>query len=417
MPNASQVCSWISWTERARRLELWIEAGEDLARRARRSPGGRSASRRRRRGSARPRARGCSSSTRSAISSSAAGSTSPTSSWRDPLAQDRQAGGARRAGVTSHTRPASKRSRSRSSSASRSRGRRSEVSTSCAPAWCSALKVWKNSCSVLALLCEELDVVDEQDVDAAVGGLERLHAAAVQRADEVVGERLDGRVAGGQAVAVLVDVVGDRVQQVGLAEAGRAADEERVVGQAGHLGDRERGGVGEPVAVADHELVERQARVELLRGRRAAAPRGAGAAAPRAPRGPTISHARARTDARSRRRRSAGGRSGSRPSARTSSGASRTSVVPAELAEADPLEPDVPGGLGDGASALPSGSGARLWLDRALTRARGRASSAGPRLGVGLEERAANGPEREHSKGSGGRSHGLSGASANRVRM
>ena len=146
-----------------------------------------------------------------------------------------------------------------------SRGRRSEVSTSWAPAWCSALKVWKNSCSVLALLCEELDVVDEQDVDAAVGGLERVHAAAVERADEVVGEGLDGRVAGGQAAAVLVDVVGDRVQQVGLAEPGRAADEERVVGQAGHLGDGERGRVGEPVAVADHELVEGQARVELLR--------------------------------------------------------------------------------------------------------------------------------------------------------
>ena len=76
-----------------------------------------------------------------------------------------------------------------------SRGSRSEVSTSCAPAWCSALNVWKNSCSVLALLCEELDVVDEQDVDAAVGGLEGVDAAAVERADEVVGERLDRRVA------------------------------------------------------------------------------------------------------------------------------------------------------------------------------------------------------------------------------
>ena len=57
-----------------------------------------------------------------------------------------------RAARTSHTRPASKRSRSRSSSASMSRGRRSEVSTSWAPAACSALNVWKNSCSVLALL-------------------------------------------------------------------------------------------------------------------------------------------------------------------------------------------------------------------------------------------------------------------------
>ena len=89
------------------------------------------------------------------------------------------------------------------------------------------------------------------------------------RADEVVGEGLDGRVAHGQPAAVLGDVVGDRVQQVGLAEPGRAADEERVVGQARQLGHGQGGGVREPVAVADHELVERQARVELLGGGRA----------------------------------------------------------------------------------------------------------------------------------------------------
>ena len=100
------------------------------------------------------------------------------------LAQDRAGAWRASGGRTSVTRPASKRSRRRSSSASRSRGRRSEVRTSWAPAPCSALKVWKNSCSVRALLCEELDVVDEQDVDAAVGGLEGLDRAGVERADE-----------------------------------------------------------------------------------------------------------------------------------------------------------------------------------------------------------------------------------------
>ena len=61
-----------------------------------------------------------------------------------------------------------------------------------------------------------------------------------------------------QAGAVGEQEVGDRAQQVGLADARRAADEERVVGLRGHLGDGQRGGVGEPVAVADHELVEGQ---------------------------------------------------------------------------------------------------------------------------------------------------------------
>ena len=62
---------------------------------------------------------------------------------------------------------------------------------------------------------------------------------------------------------MLADVVADRVQQVRLAEAGRAVEEERVVGLAGQLGDGERGGVGEAVAVADDELVERELGVKL----------------------------------------------------------------------------------------------------------------------------------------------------------
>jgi hypothetical protein len=66
----------------------------------------------------------------------------------------------------------------------------------------------------------------------------------------------------GQPVAVGGDVVGDRVQQVRLAEPGRAADEERVVGERRHLGNGQRGAVGEAIGVADDELVEREAGVE-----------------------------------------------------------------------------------------------------------------------------------------------------------
>ena len=112
------------------------------------------------------------------------------------------------------------------------------------------------------LALEELDVVDEEDADAPVHGLEGLERAGVQRAHELVGEGLGGRVEDAEPVAVVGDVVGDRVQEMRLAEAGRAADEERVVREARHLGDREGGGVGEAVRVADHELVEREAGIE-----------------------------------------------------------------------------------------------------------------------------------------------------------
>jgi hypothetical protein len=41
--------------------------------------------------------------------------------------------------------------------------------------------------------------------------------------------------------------VADRVQQVRLAQPGLAVDEQRVVRLGRRLGDRDRGGVGEPV--------------------------------------------------------------------------------------------------------------------------------------------------------------------------
>ena len=74
----------------------------------------------------------------------------------------------RSGGAMSATSPDSKRSRSRSSSASRSRGRRSEVRTS----WRAGLVEGVEGVEELllgpGLAREELDVVDEQDVGAAV---------------------------------------------------------------------------------------------------------------------------------------------------------------------------------------------------------------------------------------------------------
>ena len=73
----------------------------------------------------------------------------------------------------------------------------------------------------LGLAGQELHVVDEEHVDVAVGLLEGVERALAQRRDEVVGERLDGRVAHLRAAAEGLDVVADGVQEVGLAEPGR----------------------------------------------------------------------------------------------------------------------------------------------------------------------------------------------------
>ena len=112
------------------------------------------------------------------------------------------------------------------------------------------------------LVLQELDVVDEQDVDVAVAPLEAVGLVVADRVDEVVGELLGAHVAhpgpGEQARAV----VADRVQQVGLAQAGLAVDEQRVVRLGRRLGDGDRGRVREPVARADDEGLERVLRVE-----------------------------------------------------------------------------------------------------------------------------------------------------------
>ena len=115
------------------------------------------------------------------------------------------------------------------------------------------------------LALDELDVVDEQHVDVAVAALEGDLAVIAQRVDEVVGEFLGGDVLDAHTGKQSLGVVTGRVQQVGLAEAGLAPDEERVVGAGGRLGDRQGGGMGEPVGGADDEGVEGVAPVEADR--------------------------------------------------------------------------------------------------------------------------------------------------------
>ena len=79
--------------------------------------------------------------------------------------------------------------------------------------------------------------------------------------DELVEERLARHVAHPVVGVVLPDVVADGLQEVGLAQAGVAVDEQGVVGPPGRLGHRQRGGVGEPVRRPDDEGVEGELRL------------------------------------------------------------------------------------------------------------------------------------------------------------
>ena len=122
---------------------------------------------------------------------------------------------------------------------------------------------------------EELDVVDQQDVDVAIAALERRVGVGANGVDELVEERLGGDVAHSVVLVVVVDVVADGVQQVGLAESGRAIDEQRVVRARRRLGDAQGGGEGELVRGSLDERLERVPRIEagLVEQRRAVRPR------------------------------------------------------------------------------------------------------------------------------------------------
>ena len=134
--------------------------------------------------------------------------------------------------------------------------------------------MWKNSSWSLRLALDELDVVDEQHVDLAVAALEAVVGALAHGVDELVEEGLGGDVAHPVGGVVLAHVVADGLQEVGLAEAGVAVDEQRVVLAGGRLGDGERGGVGEPVGRPDDEGLEGVPGVDVLHRQ------GAGAHAP-----------------------------------------------------------------------------------------------------------------------------------------
>ena len=100
------------------------------------------------------------------------------------------------------------------------------------------------------LVRDELDVIDEQQVDAPVAGPEVVEAALLDAGDELVGELLAGDVDDPLAREAGDDRVADGVHQVGLAEAHAAVQEQRVVGVAGALGDRQARGVREAVGGA-----------------------------------------------------------------------------------------------------------------------------------------------------------------------
>jgi len=116
------------------------------------------------------------------------------------------------------------------------------------------------------LLGQELDVVDQKDVDRPVALPESGHPLEPDRRDQVVHEVLGGQVDDARSGGGSAETVADRVQQMGLAQAHTAVEEERVVGDPGLLRHGLGGSAGEAVRVADHERAEAVLRVQGAAG-------------------------------------------------------------------------------------------------------------------------------------------------------
>jgi hypothetical protein len=150
---------------------------------------------------------------------------------------------------------------------------------------------------------DELDVVDEEHVDAPVALAELLALLRANRVDEFVREFFARRVRDAFLGMTRDHRVTDRVHQVRLPESRPSVNEERVVAVARTLGHGEGRGVGEAVIRPHNEGREGVARVEERTGLTAVLP----ACLLAVPAGRRGGHARGRARPRGCRRRAGGG--------------------------------------------------------------------------------------------------------------
>ena len=121
----------------------------------------------------------------------------------------------------------------------------------------------------LRLAGEEVNVVDQEEIALlAVAAAEIVHPLVLKRLHELVHEALGADVDDARARSLFAHAVREGVDEVRLAEARTAADEERVVTAPSDACRRHRRGVRELVGRPDDEVGERVLRVEPLDGLR-----------------------------------------------------------------------------------------------------------------------------------------------------
>ena len=113
---------------------------------------------------------------------------------------------------------------------------------------------------------DELDIIDEEQVCLPVLAAELDIFAVLDGLDQLVGELVGPDVDDVGVGVDLADAVGDGVEQMGLAHAGRAVEEQGVIDLARGFGYRQGGAVGEAVTGAHDEIVEGELGVKVHGG-------------------------------------------------------------------------------------------------------------------------------------------------------
>ena len=114
---------------------------------------------------------------------------------------------------------------------------------------------------------DELDIIDEEEVRAAVFEAELVVFAFAQGVDEFVCKLVSLDVDDVVVRVVLMNFVRNGIEKVRLPNAGRAVDEKWIIRIRGLFRNGDGGGVRKLVAVADDEVIERKLRVKFNEAR------------------------------------------------------------------------------------------------------------------------------------------------------
>src|SRR6056297_290885 len=114
---------------------------------------------------------------------------------------------------------------------------------------------------------DELDVVDHQDIDRPEELLESHHVLVAQRLHEAVHELLGREVDDLRLRRLLLQLPGDGVHEMRLAEAHTAIKKQRVEGDRATFRHALGSGMGKLVGLADDEAIEAESGIERRAGR------------------------------------------------------------------------------------------------------------------------------------------------------